>query len=82
MSNSPTPEEAFGTAPKRTPPPENNGYYQGLLDDIDNHGSGLTSWELDFIDDMMRRLEGLREDGHDLTDDQRAKIEEIYDERL
>ena len=78
--NIPTPEEAFGSP--TDDPPADNGFYKGLIDDIDNEGSRLTSWELDFVDDMMRKLEGLRDDGHDLTDYQREKIEEIYDERL
>lgn len=82
MPNIPTPEEAFGTAPKRTPPPENNGYYKGLLDDIDQHGSRLSSWELDFVDDMLRKLEGIHDTGYDLTAFQREKIEQIYDEKL
>jgi len=50
---------------------------QYLLDDIDDNGECLTTWEANFIDDMMKRIDS----GKPLTDKQIKTIQQIHDDR-
>jgi hypothetical protein len=50
---------------------------QSLLDDIDNNGSSLTDWEIDFVEDMLRKTDNMER----LTVNEAAKLQEIHDER-
>lgn len=50
----------------------------GMLDDIDNHGSGLTDWEIEFTDSLMKQLEA----GKDPSDKQCATVKRIHKERV
>lgn len=52
--------------------------YRDLLEDIDDNGDGLNSWECEFVDSMLKRLE----DGGLLTESQREKIVEIHEQRV
>ena len=45
---------------------------------VDEHGKGLTTWERDFVESLLERLDGDRE----LTDKQRAILERIDDEKV
>lgn len=49
-----------------------------MADDIDQHGRGLTDWEAEFLDNMMRLIE----DNHDLTQKQGLTLEGIYRDRV
>lgn len=49
-----------------------------LLEELDDEGRGLTTWEADFVESLWQRLEVADE----LTERQREKLEEIADERL
>lgn len=50
----------------------------GLLDDIDNDGHGVTDWEADFIDQMLKRMEA----GEMPTQKQADTIRKIYSQRV
>jgi len=55
-------------------------YYWNLVEEIDSQGEGLSPWEVDFIESLIKRLD---EDPHPrLSDKQRGIIERIYDERV
>ncbi|MBL8756315.1 MAG: hypothetical protein JNK15_23675 [Planctomycetes bacterium] len=48
------------------------------LQELDQHGHGLTTWESDWIESVLQQLRA----GRRLTDKQRAKLESIREERL
>lgn len=48
------------------------------LKELDDHGEGLTQWEVDLVEDLTRFL--LR--GGTLSEAQRAKLEQIREQRL
>lgn len=48
------------------------------LKELDDHGEGLTQWEIDFIEDLHGTLRA----GRSLTDKQRATLNRIREERL
>ena len=48
------------------------------LQELDEHGRDLTTWECDFIESMLQRLRA----GDPLSDKQRAKLASIREERL
>lgn len=50
----------------------------GLLDDIDDEGQGLTDWEAEFIDRMLKRTE----ERQGLFLGQAKKIRQIHGERV
>lgn len=47
-----------------------------LVEWIDEHGKGLTPFEVEFIEDMMKRVDTLP-----LSSGQRRLLEKIYEER-
>ncbi len=51
-----------------------------MLEEIDELAVGLTPWEVNFVADLLDRYP----DGHEgvLSDAQRAKIRQIYEERV
>lgn len=49
-----------------------------LVDDIDDYGVGLTDWETEFIDSMLKRID----EGHELTEKQEKTIRKIYKDRV
>lgn len=49
-----------------------------LVQELDDDGQGLTSWEADRVEEWLRQLEG----GKRLTSWQAAKLDEIREERL
>lgn len=50
------------------------------LDEIDDEGSGLSDWEADFIDSMLKKVEG--NTSYQPTDRELSKIKQILDERV
>lgn len=48
------------------------------LKELDNHGDGLSQWEIDFVEN----LHGWLRAGRMLTDNQRAKLDTIRREKL
>lgn len=48
-----------------------------LAEWIDDHGDGLTSWETEFLDKMLKRLDM----GAPLSPGQRRKLQQIYVDR-
>ena len=48
------------------------------LQELDQHGEGLTTWECDYIESLLQQLRA----GRTLTDKQRAKLDSIREERL
>lgn len=54
---------------------ENMDYYRSLLDELLAMESGLTGWEVDFIDDLSRW------DGA-FTEKQAETLEKIYERRI
>lgn len=53
---------------------ESMGYYRSLLDELLALESGLTEWEVDFVDDLSR-WEGA------FTEKQAETLEKIYERR-
>lgn len=49
-----------------------------LVQFLDEHGEGLTSWEVDFVESCMRRVNALCP----LSEAQRAKIVQITSNRV
>ena len=49
-----------------------------LIETIDDEGDDLTDWEITFVDDMLKKL---KQPGVRLSAGERAKAEEIYEER-
>ena len=49
-----------------------------LVDDIDNHGVGLTDWETEFIDSILKQID----EGRELTEKQEKTIRKIYEDRV
>ena len=54
---------------------DNEDDIRQLLLDILNTESGLSTWEIDFAEDLIEKVEA----GRFITPRQRAKVEEIYD---
>lgn len=54
---------------------DNEDDIRQLLLDILNTESGLSTWEIDFAEDLIEKVEARRF----ITPRQRAKVEEIYD---
>ena len=48
------------------------------LKELDDHGEGLTQWEIDLVESLMQQLRA----GRTLTESQRAKLDEIREARL
>jgi hypothetical protein len=48
------------------------------LQELDQHGEGLTQWEIDFVESLTKRLR----DGNMLTDAQRGTLAKIREDRL
>ena len=48
---------------------------QGMLDDIDNNGTGLTNWEAEFVDSMLKKETGF-------TEVQANKIKQIFESKV
>lgn len=48
------------------------------LQELDQHGEDLTTWECDLIESLLQQLRA----GRMLTDKQRAKLDSIREERL
>ena len=51
---------------------------QNLLDDIDSQGREITDWELDFIDQMLKKTD----QGYEPTVKEAAVIRRIYGDRV
>ncbi len=51
------------------------------LMDIDEFGVGLSSWEINFVDDMLRRVDE-RKTKMTYTFAQFSKIDDIWEERV
>lgn len=51
------------------------------LREIDEHGQGLTDWEVNFVDDLLKRRRVVESLGG-LTAGQVKKIEQIYTDRV
>lgn len=49
-----------------------------VLQEIDDHGSGLTSWEVGFVESVTRQLER----GVTLTAKQSEQLSKIHDARV
>lgn len=49
-----------------------------MLEELENLGHGLTAWEQQFLEQVMDDFD---RDGA-LSDDQKRKLEEIYEERV
>lgn len=49
-----------------------------ILDDIDNNGRALTSWEIDFLDEMLKKAD----QGYRFSELQVAKIKQIHARRV
>ena len=49
-----------------------------LVDDIDNHGVGLTDWETEFIDSILKQID----EGRELSEKQEKTIRKIYKDRV
>ena len=64
--------------PERTPPTVKDQWSWDLIQEIDLHGVSLTSWELDFLETMMRFV--VR--GRVLTHPQRRKLADIRAQRV
>ncbi len=52
-------------------------YYWGLVEEIDTHGSGLSHWEVDFVDNLLSADENF-----ELSTAQKSKIGQIHHERV
>lgn len=50
------------------------------LDEIDEEGSGLSDWEAEFVDSMLKKIEG--DQKYQPTDTEVSKIREIYEDRV
>lgn len=50
-----------------------------MLNEIDQHGEGLTKWEVAFVEDLLQSDDM---DGIPLSEAQEEKIEQLYEERL
>lgn len=48
------------------------------LQELDQHGEGLTQFEIDFVESVMQQLRA----GRTLTDKQREKLASIREDRL
>jgi len=48
------------------------------LVELDEHGEGLTTWEVDFVESLMQQLRA----GKTLTEKQRTRLDQIAEERL
>lgn len=48
------------------------------LQELDEHGESLTTWECDYIESLLQQLRA----GRMLSDKQRAKLASIREERL
>lgn len=48
------------------------------LKELDEHGKGLTTWEIDFVESLMQQLR----QGRFLSEKQQARLKSIRDERL
>jgi len=48
------------------------------LQELDEHGEGLTDYEIDLVESLTKQLRA----GAMLSDKQRAKLDEIREERL
>lgn len=48
------------------------------LQELDEYGVGLTTWECDFIESLLQQLRA----GRMITDKQRQKLDAIREERL
>lgn len=57
-------------------------YYLDLLEEIDNHGDGLSDWEINFIEDITQMCDELRGGRRALSEPQKIKLEEIYRRRV
>jgi hypothetical protein len=55
-----------------------NDEAQALLDDIDTNGTGLTDWEADFVDDMLKKTD----DGYGPTNREAEKLCQIHEDRV
>lgn len=49
-----------------------------LLQELDEHGEGLTQWEIDFVEQLTRDLLA----GAKLTTGRKTKLEQIREDRL
>lgn len=60
-------------------PPEsvNDRNHWRLLQDLDENGVGLTQWEVDFVESLMKQLLG----GRYVTAKQRAVLDKIREAR-
>ncbi len=48
------------------------------LQELDQHGEGLTTWEIDLVESLLQQLRA----GRTLTEKQRAKLDAIREARL
>ncbi len=48
------------------------------LQELDQHGEGLTTWECDYVESLLQQLRA----GKTLSDAQRAKLDSIREARL
>lgn len=51
-----------------------------LLDEIDKLGDGLSDWEIEFVEDLVKRRAG--GPGYTLSEPQIIKIEQIHERRV
>ena len=49
-----------------------------IVDEIEEQGVNLTPWEIDFVESVVKTLNGDEE----LSDDQRSKLIEIAEDRV
>lgn len=59
---------------------ETNQYWLDLLEEIDEEGLGLSSWEIDFVESLLRRIG--EQPSIQLTPAQKDKIEDIHEKRV
>lgn len=52
--------------------------YADIIEDIDQYGEGLTSWETEFIASVQERIDEYRE----LTSKQEGILDQIYEDRV
>lgn len=48
------------------------------LQELDQHGEGLTQWEIDFVESLTQQLLA----GRNLSDKQRTQLQRIREDRL
>ncbi|NEN87950.1 MAG: hypothetical protein F6K48_03110 [Okeania sp. SIO3H1] len=57
----------------------NNAKAQNFLDEIDMHGEDLTDWEIDFVNDMLKKTD---DENYTPTPKEAYRIKQIYSERV